>query len=170
MSLCGINSNFLIALGAGALVRIQPGGFNLMDGQRNLLYLPMTSWQSLVYCSSLLNCRRATVRRFESYTCRHSFARSDGTKQQHDRGHSRKMDWKHAKRKRTIIRDVMGVDWYDSLHQYSKNKIHCSCCLCRPRKSWGHNPNSITSNSIADQRRLQAMRRAMEYDFENDAG
>ncbi len=89
-------------------------------------------------------------------------------KQRHNRGLSRKMDWKHAKRKRAIVRDVMGIDWYDNLHQYSKNKIHCSCCLCRPRKELGLNPNSIAINPIQDQRRLQAMRREMKEDFEYD--
>lgn len=37
-------------------------------------------------------------------------------------------------RKRRIAREVYphGKEWdyYDNLHQYSKNKIHCSCYLC----------------------------------------
>lgn len=90
-----------------------------------------------------------------------------------NRGRSRKMDWKHAKRKRSIVRNIMGGDWYDNLHQYSKNKIHCSCCMCNPRKSWGGSPNSMSSNKISDQRKLQAMREEVEEDrnadFENDA-
>lgn len=24
--------------------------------------------------------------------------------------------------------------WYNNLHQFSKNKIHCSCSMCRPGK------------------------------------
>jgi len=39
-------------------------------------------------------------------------------------------DWKKAIRKKKII-NAYGWDYYDNLHQYSKNKIHCSCPLCR---------------------------------------
>ena len=40
-----------------------------------------------------------------------------------------------ALRKRNITRTCYcagGLDWeyYDNLHQYSKNKIHCSCPMC----------------------------------------
>ena len=50
-------------------------------------------------------------------------------------------DWKKAIRKRNIIRQY-GFDYYDNLHQYSKNKIHCSCPFCRAktnkkRRVWG---------------------------------
>ena len=43
-------------------------------------------------------------------------------------------DWKKAIRKRRIDRERSPNnlhDWYDNLHQYSKNKIHCSCPMCR---------------------------------------
>lgn len=44
-------------------------------------------------------------------------------------------DWYKAIRKRRIDRECDAAspyhkDWYDNLHQYSKNKIHCSCPLC----------------------------------------
>jgi len=38
-----------------------------------------------------------------------------------------------ALRKRSITRQYGvydGTDWYNNLHQYSKNKIHCSCQMC----------------------------------------
>lgn len=52
-----------------------------------------------------------------------------------------------ALRKRNITRTCYcagGLDWeyYDNLHQYSKNKIHCSCPMCssktnnRGRAKW----------------------------------
>ena len=50
-------------------------------------------------------------------------------------------DWKKAVRKRKII-NAYGWDYYDNLHQYSKNKIHCSCPMCskktnnKGRKAW----------------------------------
>ncbi len=47
------------------------------------------------------------------------------------RAERRHNDWKKAIRKRNICLDSWDhSDWYDNLHQYSKNKIHCSCCLC----------------------------------------
>lgn len=46
------------------------------------------------------------------------------------RGSRRKSDYKKACRKQTIARNH-NIRWYDNLHQYSKNKVHCSCCLCR---------------------------------------
>ncbi len=38
-----------------------------------------------------------------------------------------------ALRKRRIVNDVYrwNEGWYDNLHQYSKNKVHCSCAMCR---------------------------------------
>ena len=40
-------------------------------------------------------------------------------------------DWKKAIRKRNITRTwKLSQDYYDNLHQYSKNKIHCSCPMC----------------------------------------
>lgn len=38
-----------------------------------------------------------------------------------------------AIRKRNITRHVYGrkkYEWFNNLHQYSKNKIHCSCYYC----------------------------------------
>lgn len=49
----------------------------------------------------------------------------------HDRAEKRKNDYKHAVRKREIVKNWHIGELYDNLHQYSKNKIHCSCALCR---------------------------------------
>lgn len=46
------------------------------------------------------------------------------------RSENRSMEWKHAVRKHRIAREVLGWEYYDNLHQYSKNKIHCSCPMC----------------------------------------
>ena len=47
----------------------------------------------------------------------------------------RHRDYMKAIRKRRIDRErdpsPNHHDWYDNLHQYSKNKIHCSCPICR---------------------------------------
>ncbi len=69
----------------------------------------------------------------------------------HVRTHAEKRhnDWKKAIRKRKIIRQY-GFDYYDNLHQYSKNKIHCSCPLCRGLTKAGE-------NNISDIRKLEEM-------------
>lgn len=68
-----------------------------------------------------------------------------------DRGLRRKNDFTHA------IRKMMKCDkfpWYDNLHQYSKNKIHCSCWMCRSRS--GEN-NSTKNYRASDRRKLDRM-------------
>ncbi len=74
-------------------------------------------------------------------------------------------DWKKAIRKRKIDREVQGTagsqhDLYDNLHQYSKNKIHCSCPLCRGKTDY--NSNHVT---ISDKRKLDEMN-SQEFDNE----
>lgn len=49
----------------------------------------------------------------------------------HTTQEARSNNWKHALRKRRIAREVLGCNYYSNLHQYSKNKIHCSCPLCK---------------------------------------
>ena len=66
-------------------------------------------------------------------------------------------DWKKAIRKRKII-NAYGWDYYDNLHQYSKNKIHCSCPMCRRKTNnkkswWGPRENW----SMRDERRIEEM-------------
>lgn len=61
------------------------------------------------------------------------------TSKESKKGDRRKTDFKKAKRKAKIdlARSCDGVPWYDNLHQYSKNKIHCSCRLCRGKDYFG---------------------------------
>lgn len=52
------------------------------------------------------------------------------------RAYNRHMSWTKAIRKKRISDSWMwGTNhpWYDNLHQYSKNKIHCSCTMCRAK-------------------------------------
>ena len=70
-------------------------------------------------------------------------------------------DWKKAIRKRRIDRERDPNDthdWYDNLHQYSKNKIHCSCPLCRGLEKAGE-------ATISDLRKLEEMK-SQELDSE----
>lgn len=45
------------------------------------------------------------------------------------RAERRKLNAKKAKRKQALASAVNGIT-YDHLHEYSKNKIHCSCPMC----------------------------------------
>ena len=64
----------------------------------------------------------------------------------------RKLNVTKALRKQAISKDIYHMDWYDNLHQYSKNKVHCSCGMCRFRSVW--NPDA---KPIADIRRIESM-------------
>ena len=61
------------------------------------------------------------------------------TSKESKKGDRRKIDYKKAKRKARIdiARSCDGLPLYDNLHQYSKNKIHCSCRLCRGKDYFG---------------------------------
>lgn len=37
----------------------------------------------------------------------------------------------HILRKKQISRHIYFFDWYDNDNQYSKNKVYCSCWMCR---------------------------------------
>jgi len=81
-------------------------------------------------------------------------------------------DWKKAIRKRRIVREVYrwDTDWYDNLHQFSKNKIHCSCGMCsryrktnnRGRKRKINGNYALSKNwSIQDEKRIEEMQNQM---------
>jgi len=83
-------------------------------------------------------------------------------------------DWKKAIRKRKIDRERSGYnlthqELYDNLHQYSKNKIHCSCWMCRsktnPKCGQGCGPGMNWSGS--DLRKLDSMEEQIQ-EFDNE--
>lgn len=69
-----------------------------------------------------------------------------------------------ALRKRRIDRQTQGhystTPYYDNLHQYSKNKVHCSCPICS-RKSKNY-------LKINDMRKNEAMDFAIKDSEEED--
>ena len=69
----------------------------------------------------------------------------------------RKMAFTKACRKKKIDSALTPYieNWslYDNLHQYSKNKIHCSCPLCRA-KTKDKNGYNYT---IADEKKIESM-------------
>ena len=76
-----------------------------------------------------------------------------------DRGLRRKRDFTHA------IRKMMKCDkfpWCDNIHQYSKNKIHCSCPLCKSRS--GEN-NSVMNYRATDRKKLDRINSEMNEEL-----
>lgn len=64
-----------------------------------------------------------------------------------NRAERRHYNWMKARRKRKIAKEIYrsfnneSWEYYDNLHQYSKNKIHCSRPMCanktnRKRRNW----------------------------------
>ena len=53
------------------------------------------------------------------------------------RAYNRDVSKRKALRKKRLAEEVYynGKEWpyYNNLHQYSKNKIHCSCPICSPK-------------------------------------
>lgn len=82
----------------------------------------------------------------------------------HTRQETRANNWKHAIRKRKIAREVLNFDYYDNLHQYSKNKIHCSCPLCKG-KNWALGDNSLENLKISEQRNIERMESQRDDDY-----
>ena len=81
------------------------------------------------------------------------------------RAFTRKMGWLKALRKRRIDRDkACPPDMYDNLHQYSKNKVHCSCPDCRGKES-GLGANSPRQRKISEQKKVASMTEAMREEF-----
>ena len=78
----------------------------------------------------------------------------------HDRAYIRKMAKKKARRKQWISKHCLGWNCYDNLHQYSKNKIHCSCPLCAAKRRG----NQVGCLSMSEQRRLESWEQAL-FDF-----
>lgn len=87
------------------------------------------------------------------------------------RGYYRDVGYRKAKRKQRITEEVYpdGLDglshpYYDNLHQFSKNKIHCSCPICsaktrnkgKRRHGAGRQAPSI-NYKISDLRKIQSM-------------
>ena len=87
------------------------------------------------------------------------------------RAERRHNDWKKAIRKKKISDEVYWSEpgatwsWYNNLHQYSKNKIHCSCAMCATKtnnKGKYAYYGGIMNWSIRDRRQLDEM----DYDDE----
>ena len=75
--------------------------------------------------------------------------------------YNRKKSFSKAKRKQNICKYVYQDPWYDNLHQYSKNKIHCSCPMCSAKtRNKGHRRKRKNYAPAINYRRMD-MRRQM---------
>jgi hypothetical protein len=80
-------------------------------------------------------------------------------------GENRRRSIVKALRKRRIDNDIYGrysVSYYDNLHQYSKNKIHCSCPMCSSKtrnkgNSKRHGMTPSINYKISDIRKIQRL-------------
>lgn len=84
--------------------------------------------------------------------------------------YNRKKSFIKAKRKQNLCRKFYGFEYYNNLHQYSKNKIHCSCPLCRAKTgkhkmAWGGGGGRMNGKNwkISDLRKINQM----EWDSQN---
>ena len=83
------------------------------------------------------------------------------------RAYNRDITRRKALSRRRLARKIYPYsdeDYYDNLHQYSKNKIHCSCPMCsaktrnkrkRNGNGWGFAPS--INYKISDKRKVEAM-------------
>lgn len=78
------------------------------------------------------------------------------------RAYNRFMSYRKAARRRRLAEECCGYSYYSNLHQYSKNKIHCSCPMCstktrnKGRRNSG-NYNKAINYSTPDLKRQIAM-------------
>lgn len=69
-----------------------------------------------------------------------------------------------ALRKQRIARDIYwgDVDYYNNLHQYSKNKIHCSCPLCSAKTNNKQSIGKTINYKISDLRKIDHLNDSQE--------
>lgn len=74
-----------------------------------------------------------------------------------------------AVRRRKIAENVFGFSYYNNLHQYSKNKIHCSCPLCASKTNSKKLHGRSNNWKPSDLRKLEQARSQIEdYMTEKD--
>lgn len=85
------------------------------------------------------------------------------------KGDRRKIDYKKARRKARIdlARSCDGLPMYDNLHQYSKNKIHCSCRLCRGKDYFGR--HIITEQEVKSRDEMMVELRELDENLQTYA-
>lgn len=94
-------------------------------------------------------------------------------------GENRRTSILKALRKRRIDREVHfpfyyrgttkgePMGWYKNLHQYSKNKIHCSCPMCSS-KTKGHGYNRFKRIVPGGDYKISDVRKIQKLEYEDD--
>ena len=83
----------------------------------------------------------------------------------HTNAERRHVDFQKAIRKMNICQHVYGFAWYDNLHQYSDNKIFCSCPLCSAKTGSKGRQNNWNERDL---RRIMEMQQQMDDYYEED--
>lgn len=81
------------------------------------------------------------------------------------RAENRYNSTRKALRKQRIAKELYG-GYYDNLHQYSKNKIHCSCPCCSPKtrnksRRKTNNYSRSINYKVSDMRKIERMNMQM---------
>ncbi len=99
---------------------------------------------------------------FETDLLRDDVEKEFVTEKDRSRGDRRKIDYQKAKKKKTKI-NHHGFDYYNNLHQYSKNKVHCSCRLCRGKDYFGR--HILTEQEIKSTDKMQEELKEISENF-----
>ena len=88
------------------------------------------------------------------------------------KSYNRDVSKRKALRKKKIAEQIYDVDYYDNLHQYSKNKIHCSCPLCSQKtKNKGKrkkgNYNRTLNYKASDYKKIERLENEREEYYED---
>lgn len=73
------------------------------------------------------------------------------------RAERRKNDYAKAIRKKNISEQHYGFSYYNNVHQYSKNKIHCSCPLCSAKTNGKNRWDKRECPTHSDQMKIDSM-------------
>jgi len=79
----------------------------------------------------------------------------------HYRAERRRLRNKHIMRKKAICHAIYRDNWYEHDGQYSKNKIHCSCKLCK----YGKHYNLPTIAEMKDKEIVSADMKDYETEY-----
>ena len=81
---------------------------------------------------------------------------------------NRAMSLKKALRKRRISNTIYYFPYYNNLHQYSKNKIHCSCGYCVSKSKNKGKKRHLHANyapsvnwSISDKKKIMSLDKSL---------
>ena len=81
------------------------------------------------------------------------------------RARARDYMWRKARHKQKLDHKINYWPYYNNLHQYSKNKIHCSCPDCSPKtRNKGHRRYHVGNYSRAINYRMADLRKQLMMD------